>query len=325
MTDGELHLPVLPESDGLRLDQFLASKMAGMSRSAAQRLINAGQVLVDGEPVAKPSARVHTGQQVAVFRPAPRPGPAPAAVELDIVYEDEDLAVINKSRGLVVHPAPGHQDDTLVNALAARWQLQPTGSDRPGIVHRLDKDTTGLLVVAKNPAAMASLQTQIRTRTARRDYLALVHGHLPAPAGSVEAPVGRDPRARVRMAVVSQGGRAARTRFRVIHEFADYSLLLLTLDTGRTHQIRVHMAYAGYPVAGDRTYASGDKDLGGILAGQALHAWRLLFHHPRDGRVLVFYADPPDDFFAAVAALGLSRASFAELLFSVAAGLDRPS
>ncbi len=322
---GELHLTVLPESDGMRLDQFLAGKMAGISRSAAQRLISEGHVLVDGEPAAKASARVHTGQDVAIFPPAPRDRPVPLAMALEIVYEDEDLAVINKPRGLVVHPAPGHRDDTLVNALAARWQLPPASSDRPGIVHRLDKDTTGLLVVAKSPAAMASLQTQIRTRTARRDYVALVHGHLPASSGSVEAPVGRDPRARVRMAVVSQGGRAARTRFRVIHEFADYSLLLLTLDTGRTHQIRVHMASAGYPVAGDRTYTRVCTGVDSMLAGQALHAWRLAFHHPRDGRVRVFYADPPPDFFDAVATLGLPPAKFRDLLSSLAAGLDRPS
>jgi len=324
---GETHVFTVPPGEaGQRLDQFVSARLEAVSRAAAQRLIETGQVLVDGRAVAKSSARVRAGQEIKVtLTPPPPPAITPAPVPLDVVYEDEDMAVINKPRGLVVHPAPGHAGDTLVNALAARWHETAHVGDpaRPGIVHRLDKDTTGLLVVAKTTAAMASLQEQIRTRGARRDYLAVVWGHLPASSGSVEAPVGRDPRQRLRMAVVAQRGRAARTRFRVLHEFKEHSLLLLTLDTGRTHQIRVHMAAAGYPVLGDRTYGRRAGPLDEILGGQALHAWRLTLRHPRDGRLLTFHAPPPADFRAAVEALGLPAEGLGAVLSSLAAGLER--
>lgn len=255
---------------------------------------------MDGVTV-KPAAKVRAGQQVEITVPPSEPATvAPQEIPLDVVYEDQDLLVINKPAGLTVHPGAGRPSGTLVNALAARTPelLRLGGGLRPGIVHRLDKDTSGLLVVAKTGPALRALQQQVASRTMRRSYLALVHGGPAHDEGTIEAPVGRHPRHRTRMAVVS-GGRPATTRYRVVERFRACSLIEATLVTGRTHQIRVHFAHAGHPVVGDPVYGWRHPSL--EIGRQALHAWRLEFRHPTSGEALVFQAPLPADFAAAVA------------------------
>jgi 23S rRNA pseudouridine1911/1915/1917 synthase len=254
---------------------------------------------VDGRP-AKPAARLRPGQRVEITVPPRAEGSlTPQPLPLDIVYEDADLLVINKPPGLVVHPGAGRPAGTLANAIAARAPevLQLGGGLRPGIVHRLDKDTSGLLVVARTEAALRDLRQQVAARAVRRVYLALVVGRLAHEEGTIEAPIGRDPRRRTRMAVV-RGGRPAATRYRVLERMAGHTLLEAHLITGRTHQIRVHFAHLGHPVAGDPVYGGRRGGLG--LARQALHAWRLAFRHPRSGAELSFEAPPPPDFTAAL-------------------------
>jgi 23S rRNA pseudouridine1911/1915/1917 synthase len=226
---------------------------------------------------------------------------AAEAIPLEIVYEDEDLAVIDKPAGMVVHPAPGHHTGTLVNALLGRdasWSAVG-GSTRPGIVHRLDKGTSGLLVVARNDASHRSLSSQLKDRSLSRTYMAIVRGHVTESAGELEGPIGRDPKERKRMAVVS-GGRFARTRYQVLERRRGHTLLRCDLDTGRTHQIRVHLAALGHPIA-------GDVDYGGRKPGEPqrpmLHAWRLRLRHPRTQAVMSFEAAPPSDFEAFWASL----------------------
>jgi 23S rRNA pseudouridine1911/1915/1917 synthase len=297
-----------PDQGGVRLDVFLAGAAAGLTRSAAQRLIAGGAVTVAGK-TARPSTRLRGGEVVAVGIPDPVEGDdeaRPESIPLEIVYEDRDLAVINKARGMVVHPAAGHRGGTLVNALLARWPdiagVGPSG--RPGIVHRLDRDTSGLMVVARTAAAYEDLARQVKDRQVERQYLALVRGAPPA-AGAVDAPLGRHPRDRKRMAVVA-GGRPARTHFTVLERLGGASLVRARLETGRTHQIRVHMAHIGCPVLGDPVYGRRRADppeVAGLLRGQALHAERIAFSHPADGRRLEFQAPPPADFTAALDAL----------------------
>ncbi|MDI3281180.1 MAG: RluA family pseudouridine synthase [Bacillota bacterium] len=292
------------EAAGSRLDVFLAAHHLVPSRSAAQRLIEGGRVLVDGAAVRKPSYRLRPGERVEVRLPPPAPVEVvPEEIPLDILYEDEDLVVVNKPRGMPVHPGAGRSSGTLVNALLAHCRdLSGVGGAlRPGIVHRLDKDTTGLLVVAKHDAAHLHLARQIKERRVTRIYLALVHGRLPAAEGKIEAPIGRHPVARKKMAVVARRGRAALTYYRVLEEWARFSLLEVKLGTGRTHQIRVHLAYLGHPVAGDPTYGRRRAELG--LEGQALHAAVLGFCHPRTGEYVEFSAPPPEDFQRALALL----------------------
>lgn len=257
---------------------------------------------MDGAP-ARPAARVRAGQRVAVVVP-PREeaGVTPQAIPLDVVHEDADLLVINKPAGLTVHPGAGQPSGTLVNAIAARAPelLRLGGGLRPGIVHRLDKDTSGLLVVARTEEALRSLQQQVADRTMRRTYLALVVGRVAHDEGRIEAPIGRDPHHRTRMAVV-RSGRQAATRYRVLERMAAHTLVEASLVTGRTHQIRVHFAHIGHPVAGDPVYggrAASERGLG--LARQALHAYRLAFRHPRSGTEAAFEAAPPADFTAAL-------------------------
>lgn len=288
-------MTVPDDAGGLRLDRFLAERAGlGLSRSRVQQLIRAGRVHVDGRP-ARASQPVRPGSTIAVELPPPEPVAAePEAIPLDVVYEDEDLLVVNKPRGMVVHPAPGHRTGTLVNALLhhCRDLTGIGGALRPGIVHRLDRDTTGLLVVAKGEMAYRSLAAQLRRREVERRYLALVHG-VPPPEGTVDAPIGRDPRRRTRMAVVP-GGRPARTHFRVREAFGDaFALLEVRLETGRTHQIRVHLSAIGHPVVGDPVYGPRRRWPG--LGGQALHAYRLEFTHPRTGQRMAFEVPPPPD------------------------------
>jgi 23S rRNA pseudouridine1911/1915/1917 synthase len=295
------------DSPATRLD-IRVMEQAGISRSAAQSLIAGGHVRVNRGP-AKPGQRVRARDEVVVEIP-PAPAPAVAAdvegpaVALCIVYEDAALAVIDKPAGLVVHPAPGHPDGTLADGLRQRgvtWS-QPGGEHRPGIVHRLDRDTSGLLVVARTEAAHRSLSLQLQNRTLGRVYWALVHGGFREATGRIDAPIGRDPGHRQRMAVVD-GGRAAVTDFAVVERMRRHTRLEVRLLTGRTHQIRVHLASISHPVAGDPVYGRrGDP----LSARPALHAQRISFLHPDDGRRCEFESPLPADL---VAALAAARAS----------------
>ncbi|MGF1538150.1 MAG: RluA family pseudouridine synthase, partial [Elainellaceae cyanobacterium] len=264
-----------------RLDRWLSQNVE-LSRSRIQALIEAGQITLNGKLVSKRQT-VGEGDRVTVVIPPPQPlDAAPEAIPLDILFEDEAIVIINKPAGMVVHPAPGHPSGTLVNALLAHCpSLKGIGGvERPGIVHRLDKDTTGAIVVAKTDQAMQDLQAQIQAKTARRDYLAVVHGAPSASDGSMNHPIGRHPIDRQRMAVVApEKGRYALTHWHVKERLGPYTLMHFELETGRTHQIRVHSAHIGHPVVGDPVYSSG-RSLGVNLSGQALHAWRLRLSHP---------------------------------------------
>ena len=305
------------DDESQRVDVFLADKMPDISRSQLQRLIAIGAVQINGSP-AKASARTQHGDMLLVEVPAPKASHiAPEDIPLDIIFEDSDIIVINKAKGMVVHPAPGAQDGTLVNALLAhaKGDLSGIGGiERPGIVHRLDKETTGLLVVAKNDKAHQSLQQQIKKKTAARKYLALVWGRPPFNEAVVDAPIGRHPGDRKRMTVVDAGmrvpGRSAVTELRVQTPLGPCTLLEATLQTGRTHQIRVHCAFAGFPVVGDLQYggmrkASAEHLRGAqavefnsrvaALHGQCLHAYSLSFDHPRTGERVSFEAPLPQE------------------------------
>jgi 23S rRNA pseudouridine1911/1915/1917 synthase len=285
-------------SEGRRLDAFLVAHLRAYSRSQLKGLIDSGHITVDGAP-AKPALHVRRGQRIEVtISPPPPAGITPEALPLDVVFEDDQLLVINKPPGLVVHPGAGRPGGTLANAVLARVpQMAGVGSAlRPGIVHRLDKDTSGLLMVAKTPLAYRDLQSQVAARTVSRTYLALLDGVLPRDEGTIDAPIGRHPTHRVRMAVVPRG-RAAVTRYQVRERFARHTLVEVQLVTGRTHQIRVHFAHLGYPVAGDPMYGRAD-DL--RIGRQALHAFRLRFTHPVSRRVLEFEAPLPVDLSAGI-------------------------
>lgn len=292
-----LELRATAEDAGRRVDLFISESLTGLTRNAVQRLCGEGGVLVDGVTALK-NDRLRGGEQVIVRLPAPRPLELPAQnIPLDIVFEDESLLVINKSRGMVVHPAPGNEDGTLVNAL-----LYHCGDDfsgiggvgRPGIVHRIDKMTSGLLAVAKTQAAHASLARQIKEHTVRRVYEAVVHGNVKDDEGTVSAPVGRNPRDRKKMAVVQKGGRTAVTHYRVLARYKGFTHLELRLETGRTHQIRVHMAHRGHPLAGDPVY--GPKKGVSSLEGQCLHARTLGFLHPVTREYMELTSELPDYF-----------------------------
>jgi len=284
------------DDGGTRLDKFLAEQVADLSRSAIRRLIDAAQVTVSGEPV-KASYKVRPGDLVVVCVPQPEPEePAAEAIPLSIAYEDQALIVVNKPAGMVIHPAPGHRSGTLVNALLAHCPdlAGDSGDARPGIVHRLDRDTSGLILVAKNEQIRRALQRQFKARQVRKVYLALLDGNLEAARGRIEAPLGRDPRHRQRMAVVP-GGREAVTEYRLLASLAggDYSLVEAEPKTGRTHQIRVHFASIGHPVVGDTVYGRRRTRL--PVPRQFLHAQRLGFTHPLTGQPLEFSAPLPDD------------------------------
>ncbi len=305
----ELNLRVPPDAHGERVDTYLAQfTQLGPSRSYVQRLIARGYVHVNGRPV-KAAYRVAEGDEVWVLVPPPE-SPAdlkPERIPLDVVYEDDHLIVINKPRGMVVHPAAGNPSGTLVNALLAYSPKLSgiAGVMRPGIVHRLDKDTTGLLVVAKTNEAHLGLTRQLKEHDIQRIYWAIVRGQPGERAGIVDAPIGRHPHDRLRMAVVPDG-RPAVTHYTVLERFGAYSLLEVRLETGRTHQIRVHMAYIGYPIAGDPVYGAGrgSKARGELgLRGQALHARELRFRHPVTEEPMQFVAPLPQDFEAALETL----------------------
>ncbi len=275
-----------------RLDRFLAER-AGISRSQAQRWIKSGQVALNGAR-ADASAALRTGDRVAFQPPPPSPaGLTPEAIPLAVVYQDEHLMVVNKPAGLVVHPAAGHATGTLVHALLHRsreWSTM-SGVQRPGIVHRLDKDTSGLLVVARDDRAHQGLARQLADRTMHREYVAICLGVPRAAGARIEAPIGRHPRHRQRMAVVARG-RAAITNFVVEERYRGAASLRVTIESGRTHQIRVHLAYIGHPVLGDAIYG---RPAPGLIGRPALHAERLRFQHPVTHAALRFHAPLPDD------------------------------
>lgn len=276
-----------PEQAGLRLDSFLAGALEGVTRSAAQRLIEEGRVLVDGLPAAK-SSRLSGGETVAVeLPPAEETAVLPQDIPLDVVYEDDDVIVVNKPVGLVVHPAPGHPDGTLVNALLHHCgaSLSGVGGERrPGIVHRIDRDTSGLIIAAKNDFAHQTLAAQLQDHSLARTYEAVVTGNLREERGTVDAPIGRCRTDRKKMAVTDHGGRRAVTHWEVIERFPGYTYVRCRLETGRTHQIRVHMAYIGHPIYGDTVYGA-KKPVPG-MTGQCLHAVGLRFVHPRTGEAV---------------------------------------
>lgn len=284
------------EDQGKRLDVFVSSRLPDLSRSAVQRLMEGDSVTVNGGKANKKD-RIKREDVVCVTVPDPVPMEAyPEDIPLDVVYEDEDLLVVNKPKGMVVHPAPGNPSGTLVNALLyhCRGNLSGIGGVlRPGIVHRIDKDTSGLLMVAKNDFAHQNLAAQIQAHSFLRMYEAVVYGGFGDDSGTVNAPIGRHPSDRKKMSVVP-GGREAVTHYEVVGRYPGFTHLRLRLETGRTHQIRVHMASLGHPVAGDAVY--GPKKVISSLGGQCLHARTLGFEHPRDGRYLEFSSPLPDYF-----------------------------
>jgi len=281
--------------DGERLDAFLAEQVEQLSRSAVKNLINEGQVLVNGAKQ-KASYHVREGDEISIEIPEPQVLELkPRDIPLEIIYQDEDLAVINKPKGLVVHPAHGNWDYTMVNALLYHIKDLSgiNGQIRPGIVHRLDKDTSGVMVVAKNDVAHRSLAAQIKDHSIKREYIALVHGTIKENLGTIDAPIGRSKNDRKKMAVIADG-RPAVSKYQVLERYHNYSLVKVELLTGRTHQIRVHFAYIKHPVVGDPLYGSGKKHFN--LDSQALHAHLLGFNHPRTGKYLEFTSPLPEYF-----------------------------
>lgn len=283
--------------DGERLDAFLSRSAEGLSRSAAQKLIADGNVRLNGSPARK-NDRLRVGDSVELTIPEPREVDiAPKQMPLDIVYEDEDVAVINKPKGLVVHPAAGHQDDTLVNGLLYAMGDSLSGINgelRPGIVHRIDKDTSGLLAIAKNDLAHTVLASQLKDHSMARTYEAVVCGSFKEDRGTVDAPIGRHPTDRKKMCVTQRNSKNAVTHWEVVERFRGYTHIRCRLETGRTHQIRVHMAYIGHPILGDTVYGHKKPELG--QDSQCLHAGALCFRHPRDGRPVMVFAPLPDYF-----------------------------
>jgi len=282
---------------GERLDAFLARSMENTSRSAVQKLLEEGCVLLRGKK-GKKNDKLNMGDEISVTVPEPKAVDiTPTEMALDIVYEDEDVLVINKPKGLVVHPAAGHQDDTLVNGLLHAMQGQLSGINgelRPGIVHRIDKDTSGLLAVAKNDYAHVMLASQLKDHTMARTYECIVCGSFREDSGTVAAPIGRHPSDRKKMCVTARNSKEAVTHWEVIARYRGYTHIRCRLETGRTHQIRVHMAHIGHPILGDTVYGHKKPELG--QTSQCLHAGALCFRHPRDGRPVMVFAPLPGYF-----------------------------
>ena len=295
MNEKEL-FTVTAEEAGQRLDGFLAEAMEELSRSRIQNLCEAGQIVVNGK-TAKKNQKLKAGDTIEVEIPAPAPTEIiPQDIPLDIVYEDDSVLVINKPKGMVVHPAPGHPDGTVVNAVMFHCgaRLSGIGGElRPGIVHRIDKDTSGLLMIAKNDKAHAALSAQLKDKSLSRVYEAIVIGRMRQDEGTVDAPIGRSLRDRKKMAVI-EGGRHAVTHYETIARYNGYSHVRCHLETGRTHQIRVHMASIGHPLAGDEVYGKGREKTG--LEGQCLHAGRLRFIHPDTGEAMEVTCPLPEYF-----------------------------
>lgn len=295
-----LRLVVEAAEDGLRLDRYAAARVPDLSRSYARQLIEDAHIRLNGRD-ARPSSPVQTGDIVTVWRPVAQPTDLVAEeIPLTIVYEDADVVVVNKPAGMVVHPAPGHLNGTLVNALLARYpDITVSGDLRPGIVHRLDRDTSGLLVVARNDQALHHLQAQQQARAMAKAYLVVVDGRFKEPEGVIDAPIARHPTDRKRQAIVADG-RVARTHWRVLEELDDYTLIEARLETGRTHQIRVHFAHKSRPVLGDPLYGPRKPRATFGLTRQFLHAYRLGFALPTSGEWVEFETALPPDLAAAL-------------------------
>lgn len=298
------HIEITAEESGERIDALLARLVPELTRSAAQRLLEEGLVTLGGVPVKK-NRRTEPGEVYAALLPEPElPEPEPQDIPLDIVYEDADVVVVNKPRGMVVHPAPGHPDGTLVNALL--WHCGESlsgvgGERRPGIVHRIDKDTSGLIIAAKNDFAHLALSAQLADRSLSRVYEAVARGEFREEAGTVDAPIGRHPTERKRMAVTERGSRPAVTHWEVIARYRGWTHIRCRLETGRTHQIRVHMAYIGHPLLGDMVYGAKKPERG--LEGQCLHVRELKFLHPRTGEAIHLSTELPEYFQQVLASL----------------------
>lgn len=293
----ENYLFEIQENQQMRLDKYLAEQFPEQTRSYLQKLIKEGQVLVNGKTV-KSGYQLSKGDEVSVTIPKPKElDVEPQKMDLDIVYEDEDVILINKPKGMVVHPAPGHTTDTLVNGLLYHCKDNLSGINgvaRPGIVHRIDRDTTGILIVCKNDMSHNSIAAQLKEHSINRRYRALVHGNLKEDTGTVEGPIGRHPVDRKKMAINERNGKPAVTHFTVLERFGNYTLIECKLETGRTHQIRVHMTSIGHPLVGDEVY--GPAKCPFKLQGQCLHAMVLGFVHPRTGEYMEFSADLPEYF-----------------------------
>lgn len=293
----ENYLFEIQENQQMRLDKYLAEQFPEQTRSYLQKLIKEGQVLVNGKTV-KSGYQLSKGDEVSVTIPEPKElDVEPQKMDLDIVYEDEDVILINKPKGMVVHPAPGHTTDTLVNGLLYHCKDNLSGINgvaRPGIVHRIDRDTTGILIVCKNDMSHNSIAAQLKEHSINRRYRALVHGNLKEDTGTVEGPIGRHPVDRKKMAINERNGKPAVTHYTVLERFGNYTLIECKLETGRTHQIRVHMTSIGHPLVGDEVY--GPAKCPFKLQGQCLHAMVLGFVHPRTGEYMEFSADLPEYF-----------------------------
>jgi len=290
-------IELVADSCGERLDRFVANRCPEFSRSFVQKLISGGWVTVNSQQ-AKPALKLRSGDNITITEPPPEPSPlTPECIPLDILYEDADVIVVNKPPGMTTHPAPGNHSGTLVNALLGILPgLAEGGSpERPGIVHRLDKDTSGLIVVAKSRKALEDLSNQFKSRLVHKVYLTLARGHVQPTAGLIDAPIGRDASHRKKMAIVSSG-RPAQTSYRVIRYLDGYSLLSIEPATGRTHQIRVHLAEIGYPVVGDATYGKRSE----LVTRQFLHAYQLTLQLPATGEQITFTAPLPVDLKAAL-------------------------
>lgn len=291
------YLFVIQQDQQMRLDKYLAEQFPEQTRSYLQRLIKEGEVLVNGKAV-KTGYQLSCGDEVSVNIPEPKElDVEPQKMDLDIVYEDEDVILINKPKGMVVHPAPGHTTDTLVNGLLYHCKDNLSGINgvaRPGIVHRIDRDTTGILIVCKNDMAHNSIAAQLKEHSINRRYRALVHGNIKEDKGTVEGPIGRHPVDRKKMAINERNGKPAVTHYTVLERFGNYTLIECVLETGRTHQIRVHMTSIGHPLVGDEVY--GPAKCPFKLQGQCLHAMVLGFVHPRTREYMEFSADIPEYF-----------------------------
>ena len=301
----ENYICITAEESGERIDALLARTLPSLSRSQVQKLLEQGMVTLNGRELKK-NFRCSAGEGYEVLLPEPAELPLiPQNIPLDVVYEDEDLIVVNKARGLVVHPAPGHPDGTLVNALLYHCgdSLSGIGGQRrPGIVHRIDKDTSGLLIVAKNDFAHQALSAQLADHSLCREYEALVRGNFKQDSGTIDKPIGRHPIDRKRMAVTEKNSKPAVTHWQLLASYRGYSHILCRLETGRTHQIRVHMASIGHPLLGDFTYGAPSPEKG--LEGQCLHARRLRFVHPRTGEHILLETELPAYFMDVLARLG---------------------
>ena len=300
------NIELIAAESGIRIDAWVSDQMPELTRSAAQRLLADGMILVNGK-APKKNYKVNAGDTITVTIPEAAEVPLiPQNIPIDIVYEDEDVVVVNKPRGMVVHPAPGHPDGTLVNALLYHCgdTLSGVGGEkRPGIVHRIDKDTSGLLIVAKNDAAHLALSAQLSDRSLSRVYRAVVVGNLREDAGTVDAPIGRHPNDRKKMAVTHQNSRNAVTHWSVLERYRGYTHVRCKLETGRTHQIRVHMAHIGHPLLGDEVYGHAKLPEKGLV-GQCLHAKELQFIHPRTGEAVHLDTELPEYFKEVLARLG---------------------